>query len=575
MWMCDWVTKATPRNPDDTVAIPIRIGGEAITLEPEKASIRRAVSCAYLLGGFRLVAELVAQVAAWQQATHQAENLEWLRIDSMRQASERWKDKTDWWQALHEGETEKRRLQQAQAEAERICDLIRAAWADIATAEEEALFEYEAEAISEFSALIARAKTLVEEEWKRYAPCDCTDDARKPLSIEDGAKLGASKLCLTLHGDALINAIFQLRRAATDYTGALEYLKWLDGLLQHRNPITSDRHRPSQAKDMKNQARDEVWRAMQRLEETRARIGKKHPLALQVYGRLSTTRKWLRQSLLSRKDLRHVEELAIGAMLEAHDAAPKMEAEMRARQIFRPDTVLRRLPQEIAAAVNSLEEPEQYAISFNLVWPASRAVALRLREVGNRYNSAWLVYAVRHRLRERGLGLSSMQGICTQRDPMLEPYFAPGHLHQAALAEVFEDYREMQEHEQKVRERFLMVVDALAIPAAFFLGPEAVLLLGLVHASVRAQEMGVLVEDYFSAETLARLSFTPIGECVWEHPSIALLVSRLVEDGLDAAGNVATGRLGTALAAIQTVLAIRYGAEAVELWATTDDPFAA
>jgi hypothetical protein len=107
---------------------------------------------------------------------------------------------------------------------------------------------------------------------------------------------------------------------------------------------------------------------------------------------------------------------------------------------------------------------------------------------------------------------------------------------------------------------------------AFFTGGGSLVFAGAVHAAVRAGEMGVQLETYFAESELAGISFGTIQACIWEPPSTLRLASNLIEGGLDIGSNVVGGRIGTALDAIQTVLAVRYGVEAVDRWISAGAP---
>jgi hypothetical protein len=126
------------------------------------------------------------------------------------------------------------------------------------------------------------------------------------------------------------------------------------------------------------------------------------------------------------------------------------------------------------------------------------------------------------------------------------------------------DQREASERQMR---RVLMVVDAIALPAAFFTGGWSAILAGGVHAAVRAREMGVQIQSFFAEAALAGLSFSTLEECMWKPPSTVQLAGTLLESGFDIGSSlVVGGRAGAALDAVQTVLTLGHGAAAVHRW---------
>jgi hypothetical protein len=551
------------------MAVEITIGGEPISLPASRSAAQRAVACAYLVGGFALVVTVVEQVQAAADRRRRELDQEMLSRSSLRDFRARGNHEslTDWDAALRRADERIRRLNCDIAEGNNLASLIRRCWADVAEAEEQALSDYEDQAIQEFTELTQNAEAIAKAEWNRYEPYDPKANNPGAIDIAAARKCGASALNLRNEPADLLKAIFRLRRARNEYGAYRESARKASDLeYTRRNAPLKDPW-----KTLKD-AEDAAQRKLVEFEKQRAAIGKKYPIALQVYGRPGSTWNWEEAVLDPDRD-RQIETWIIEAMLEALETAPKIRSDIERARMLKPGITLRRTPEELYGAAEDIEGVEIRAVQSGLVVPASRAIVVQLLRESAASKSAWLQFPVRYRLRERALGFRSDPGVCTAPDKDLAPFFEPGRLDCAAVTEVFEGVRELRQAREAQRQRLLLIMDAASVPMAFFTGGGSLVFAGVVHALVRGVELGIEVQAYFAESALAGISFETVSECIWEHPSALLLASRLLEGGFDISSNVVGGRVGVALGALQTVLAIRYGVEAASHWAEAGSPF--
>lgn len=552
------------------MAIDLVIGGEPVRLVPALAAMQRAVGCAYLVGGFRMVAHLAEAVAGWKERQQREHDRESLRRASLRNLSDNVRRSIDFDGAMARSAEALGRARAALDEADAVMKLLRRCWSDVAEAEEELLGDYEQHALRQFTVLAERAKATAKAEWTRYAPYLATDPARATVRVEDAARMRPADLRLSRELDSLLKAAFELRRALTDYREAQASVR------RHKDRERWQRESNGQDADRAlafARAREED--AVRSFESTRYRVGKQHPVALQVYGRIGDTSQW-DERIASAERRRDIETWAIEALLETVTSAPRLIAEAQADAMFKPGIELRRPSQEVSA-FGYVGHAELLAITHRLVLPASRAVVVRLLSGSRAARSPWLQYPVRHQLRERALGQSSELGASFEPDAALLPFFQAGRLHHAAVSEVLEGFREERQAQQEKLDRMALAIDAVAIPASFFTGGLLLpVVAGAVHALVRGREMAIDYSEYLAQHDLAGLSYAVIQECAWEHPSLLALAGKLIEGGFDIASDVIVGgKLSVALDAVQTVLAIRFGVNAVQKWATVPEPLEA
>ncbi|MFZ5547808.1 MAG: hypothetical protein ACOZJX_03865 [Pseudomonadota bacterium] len=543
--------------------LELRIGDEAIRLAPEPAEVQRVVACAYLVGGYAVVVALVEQVQARIRALRYSLKLSQSLVDKGAAefvAGRGHAALADWAGAQASGSRRQSDQREQLKEAEALAVLMRRSWATVAEAEEEALAQYERMALDEFISLARKAQAVVRQQWARHAPCDPAAQATQPLDEAAARRCGADKLRLAGHRDGLLAAIFQLKRAAT------EYAAYLGGARQAADTGYTRRNAPT--KDVWKtlaDAQDAAARSWTRFEELRERLGREYPMALQVYGELKDRWNWDARVPDAERD-RTIETWVIQAMLDTLEQAPEVIAEAERLRVFKDGAVVRRQPQAgvftgVGSGLDSRGE------AAGLVLPASRVVVGHLQNAQVALKSAWLQRPVRLRLRARATGLHQEAGLCAPPEAALAPYFQHGRLHHAALAEVEEGVSDEREAAEQQKRRVLMVMDAVALPAAFFTGGWSAILAGAVHAAVRAQEMGVQIQSYFAASALAGLSFSTVEDCMWKPPSTVQLAATLLEGGFDiGSGLVVGGRAGAALDAVQTVLTLSHGAAAVNRW---------
>jgi hypothetical protein len=543
--------------------IDVELGGETVALQASPGDVQRVLACAYLVGGFAMVLAVVEQVLAarrrMQQQLDVAEPLARASARSFR-AARGHEALTDWNAADERARRVGPELRARLAEADALLSMARSAWSLIAEAEEQALADYEARAVDEFIALAREAQTVVESEWKRYAPCDTTAHPPTPVDMDTAAQGRSDRLSLGAERDALLAAIFELKRGASEYATYLRDARQAADLdYTRRNAPTKDPW-----KTLKD-AQDAASRRLEGFERTRERLGRRYPVALQVYGRLLDGWRWDARVPDAARD-RCIETWVIEAMLDTRRQVPQVIADAQRAQLFQPGAVLRRAPVPGLPGGALLSGLEGRAGKAAMVLPASQVIVAHLQHTEMALRAAWLQRPVRFRLRERALGVRQAPGLCLPPDEALMPYFQHGHLHQAALSEVYDAVAELREAAQRRTRRVLMVMDAIALPAAFFTSGWSLVFAGAVHAAVRAEEMGVQIQTYFAEAALAGLSFATIEECIWRPPSTLALASQLIEGGVEVASNVVGGRLGTALDAVQTALALHYGAQAVSHW---------
>lgn len=542
--------------------IELRIGGEVIALSAQRADVQRVVACAYLVGGFALVLTLMEQVLARSRSLRHS-----LDISQPlgRQGAARFRAGAghealaDWEGAQQGARRRESDLQDQLKEAQAVATLVQRCWASVAEAEEEALAQYERMAVDAFVALARQAREVVEAQWQRYAPHDPGSGSTDAIDEAGARKLGADTLVLAHERAELLAAIFELKRAAAKYAAYLKSARdAADTDYTHRNAPTKNVWKTlADAQE----AAAERWRDFEALRE---RLGRAHPMALQVYGRLKDSWKWDPAVADAERD-RSIETWVIEAMLDTLADVPVLIADAERLAVFKAGAVVRRQPEGgvLAGLSAGIEARAQAA---GLVLPASRVVVDHLQRTQVALKSVWLQRPVRFRLRERATGRHLEAGLCAPPEPALAPYFEHGRLHQAALAEVDEGVADQREATERQTRRALLVMDAIALPAAFFTGGLTAILAGGVHAAVRAHEMGVQLQAYFAEAALAGMSFSTLEDCMWKPPSTLRLAGTLLEGGFDIGSSVVGGRAGAALDALQTVLAIRHGADAVNRW---------
>jgi hypothetical protein len=543
--------------------VELRIGDEPISLAPDRAEVQRVVACAYLIGGYAIVVALMEQVQARIRALRYSLKLSQSLIDKGAAefaAGRGHAALADWAGAQASGRRRQGEQRDQLKEAEAVAALVRRCWATVAEADEEALAQYERMAVDEFISLARKAQAVVRKEWERHAPCDPAAQATQPLDEAAARRCGADKLRIAGHRDGLLAAIFQLKRAAAEYAVYLEDArKAADTEYTRRNAPTKDVWKTL------TDAQDAAARSWHRFEDLRERLGREYPMALQVYGELKDGWQWDERVADAERD-RTIETWVIQAMLDTLEQAPQVIADAERLRIFKDGAVVRRQPQPgvFTGVGGGLDSRGDAA---GLVVPASRVVVAHLQNAQVALKSAWLQRPVRFRLRERATGLHQEAGLCAPPEAALAPYFEHGRLHHAALAEVEEGVSDEREATEQQKRRVLMVMDAVALPAAFFTGGWTAIFAGAVHAAVRAQEMGVQIQSYFAESALAGLSFSTIEGCMWKPPSTVRLAATLLEGGFDIGSSlVAGGRAAAALDAAQAVLTLGHGVAAVNRW---------
>lgn len=528
--------------------ISLRLGGEAVSIAASEGTAHRLVSCAYLVGGYGLVCDVDDQLAELQAQGRRtlrelADAGEYHRKMALRDPN-----LLDWTRLAAEAADQGRRATDEMAEATRMRTLWHEAWDWIVAAEAAALAAFESAAIDEFQELLSQAGQIAQREWERYDPQDPQVLSAQPLSAAQAKERGADALSLRHERADLITAVYDLKSEATNYAQARHSV-------QRRSDPSFSRRAGQDTAHQLAFAQAGLRTALLQFERTRARIGEQFPAALQVYGRLGDDVKWHPQLRNAERE-REIETWVIEALNETRLAVPELQADAQRLRLFGGKT------------------PLQQAGGAGLSVPASREVIDRLTDSTFAARSAWLQRPVRHRLRQRALGLVDSGSEQRRRagDASLETFFTPGRLGFAALAEIDEEVREVREAQDRRQDRLLLLMDAIAVPLAFFTAGKSVLLAGVVHAVVRGREMGMAVDTWFAQSTLASASYAVVQECLWEHPSSLALAGTLIEGGLEIGSDVLGGSVGAALDALQVLIAVESGAEALARWAASPAP---
>ena len=528
--------------------LSLRLGDETIRFAVSQGAAQRLANGAYLLGGYQLVRDVDEQLAGTQLKARQTLR-ELAQADVYRRdMASRQPALLDWAALAQESEGARHQAADEMAQATRMRTWLHEAWDWIVTAEASALATYEAAAIAEFVAILSDAGQVAQREWERYDPQDANAPAARPLSAAEARERQAEDLSLRHERADLITAIYELKGAAASYAEARRSVH------RRRDPAFSQRARQDAARQLAFAEAGMATRLLQ-FERARERIGQKFPVALQVYGRLGDDVRWNPQLRNAQRE-REIETWVIEALNETRLAVPELQAEAQRLRLFGRTAIL------------------QQAGGEALSVPASCKVVEALSDSTFAARSAWLQRPVRHRLRQRALGLSDGgQRPQTQAgDDVLASFFTPGRLGFAALAEVDEGAREARDARERRQDRLLMWMDAIAVPLAFFTAGKSVLLAGAVHAVVRGREMGVAIDNWFTQSGLASASYAVVSECVWEHPSSLDLAATLLEGGLEIGSDVLGGRIGAALDALQVLIAAESGAEALARWAASRSP---
>jgi hypothetical protein len=528
--------------------LSLRLGRDTVRVADREASVQRLVHCAYLVGGYRLVQDVDTQLVALQ-AQYRRTLQDLATADTRRrQIAERSPSLVNWATVAAEADDLRRRTGEELAEAARVRTRLHDAWDTVVAAEAAALAVFESTAVAEFQQLLSEAGQIAQKEWERYDPQDPQAPTARPLSAAEARERGADTLTLRHERAGVIGAAYELKQAAADYAEAREHVQ------RRIVPEFSHRARQDPVRQLAF-AEAGLQKEMLAFERTRARIGGAYPVALQVYGQLGNELKW-HPALRNAEREREIETWAIQALNETRLAVPELQADAQRLRLF------------------AAQAPLQQTGDDGLSVPASRAVIERLASAGFAARSAWLQRPVRHRLRERALGLapSAARSPARPDDEAMETFFMPGRLGFAALAEIDDEVKDLREAQARRQDRLLLLMDAIAVPLAFFTAGKSVLLAGVVHAAVRGREMGVAVDSWFAQSALAGASYAVVQECLWEHPSSLELAATLIEGGLEIGSDVLGGRVGAALDALQVVIAAQSGAQALARWLASPAP---
>ena len=528
--------------------LSLRLGREAVRVAVSEGTAQRLVNCAYLVGGYRLVCDVDEQLAGLQQQGRNTLHELAATDKYLRQMASRGSAQVDWSRLTADTADQRRRATDEIAEATRMRTLLHEAWDWIVAAEAAALAVFETAAIAEFQELLSEAGQIAQKEWERYDPQDPQAPTAQPLTAAQATEHGAAALSLRRERAELITAVYELKSAAADYAEARRSVE------RRSDPEFSHRAHQEAARQLAF-AEAGLRTRLLAFERTRARIGQRFPVALQVYGQLGDDVKWHPQLRNAERE-REIETWVIEALTETRLAVPELQADAQRLRLFGGKT------------------PLQQAGGDRLSVPASREVIDKLSNSTFAARSAWLQRPVRHRLRQRALGLvdDGSRQRSQAGDELLPTFFTPGRLGFAALAEIDEEVRDVREAQARRQDRLLLLMDVIAVPLAFFTAGKSVVIAGMVHAVVRGREMGVAVDTWFAHAALASASYAVVQECLWEHPSSLELAATLIEGGVEIGSDVLGGRVGAALDALQVLIAVESGSQALARWAASPAP---
>lgn len=532
--------------------VEVKLEGHAVAIRASEASVRQVVGTAYLIGGFELVRALDREV-------RERVRIEGLTLSQLKAAVRLLPVEARGHPRLSEILREQmallppteRRLQAAND----VQRMLRAAWARIATAEEQVLREYEPMLIGQFATLAKEARKLALQEWARYEPYDVTASDVLPLSTSEAKERSADDLLLRNEAADLCKKVRELHEAWKNYLDALDSTRRLIGLGARRIRLASGGDDPAAlvANSRKNTAVK-----FQAFDGRRSEIGERFPVALQLYARIGKTSRSNRDT--TDKD---IQAWAIEALTEAVESSQELAYEAFMHPVFKAGKRLRVEPADPAGVQDELPGYQQDALARELTVPASRIIANRLADLDESAQSPWFQLPVRSALYKRG----------TEGEGRLTPYFTPGRLHHAALSEVNNAVKEVRRKEREKVDQALLIIDAIALPAGFFTGGAAVAIAGVVHAIVRTNEMYESVKEFQARDALAQIALVPMQQAVWDHPSAVTLTGKLLEGGFEIATDLVNGGVaGAIMDAIQVSLVIGYGSQAVAAWVAADDP---
>lgn len=535
--------------------IDVSLEGASVTLEPTRASVQRVVGTAYLLGGFELVVALEDQV----QRRVQKETLLLAQNESFQRADRqgvraRPLYAAEYQRALATSISKGHAIRARLESASDIHELLLERWARIAEAEEEVLREFEPALLGQFAELANNARTLALKEWDRYEPYDPTEAEQRALTTTEAKGRGRGQVLLRKEADSLIREIRALHAAWAAYLDSLYSARALAASLQRPTGLTR-----SEKASRLAASRARSGAMFQAFDDRRSDIGKRFPVALQVYGRLVT----LKRERLATPDTTELIQLWVAeALVEAVETSQDLAVDALLKPMFPAQGSVRVEPTANQTEVRTLPDYQQDLLRRGLTIPVSRIVANRLRDIDDAARSPWIQGPVRITLFKRG----------EEGDSRLAPYSTPGRLHHAALTEVDKALREVRQRAQENLDKALHIMDAVAFPASFFFGGAPMAIAGCVHAALRLREMGMSVAEYQAQDSLASVALVPMQQALWEHPSSVRLAGKLLEGGFEVLSDVVQeGAAGAILGAIQVALIMQVGATAFEDWVAADE----